>query len=605
MVRKDVDEDGVEELEGNDLKKAMKRLGHGPMRFAFGCKDGKPVLLMHPTKSAKALSQKLRSELGATKATHGTASADGKAVVLDVEGPRVSGMGRMVKTLLRKEGVAKYTQARVMVEGEEIPEDDGEDVPGGDDPALDALRELRARIQASEKQVAVILPRLGQGREDDRAFLLDYCRSSAELYRASQGCADPELAAYGKACSGRARKVAEYLKSRSGGQSGAGCAPAPAASLGGSVGKGGRNNHPDVALVQRLLAQKGYAIAADGLCGPATIAAITAFQRAHLGQADGLVEPGRNTWRALYGQPLVKPSYGGPGKGQYQKPGPGYGTSERRPRVEEVLGGSKRSAEDYPHYGVTEQSGGGDSFELSGSAYSEKTADGELDILSGKVEVDGDNVSASGTLARYKHGGTTDTVGQFEYKSGVFEDGDSWWAGKKVSEVDAKREVDFTEEFGLDDRIILKGDAAVGTASAEASISDQGLSIGAQANLAEASATIGTTGTGDQDQSVRVGASEGVGLAGRLHWGDADKDGNPEYGFGFDYGPASFDIKTEDPLRTAFQNSGGPITQAASELYDGNMTNDAMEAAAEAGAEVGGIADAASEWISGDSESEE
>ena len=119
----------------------------------------------------------------------------------------------------------------------------------------------------------------------------------------------------------------------------------------------------------------------------------------------------------------------------------------------------------------------------------------------------------------------------------------------------------------------------------------------AQANLAEASATIGTTGTGDQDQTVRFGVSEGMGYAGRVHWGDADKDGNPEYGVGADFGPVSFDVKTEDPLRTAFQNSGGPLTQAASELYDGNMTNDAMAAAADAGSFVGGVIDAAAEGL--------
>ena len=118
------DEDGVEELEGEDLKKAMRRLGKGPMRFAFGCKEGNvPVLLMHPTKSAKALSQKLRTTYSTTKTTHGTASADGKAVVLDVEGPKVNGMGRMVKKLMREESIGQYSHARVRVDGEEQVEE--------------------------------------------------------------------------------------------------------------------------------------------------------------------------------------------------------------------------------------------------------------------------------------------------------------------------------------------------------------------------------------------------------------------------------------------------------------------------------------------------
>jgi hypothetical protein len=638
MANEEQDEDGVEELEGADLKKAMKRLGRGPMRFAFGCKEGNvPVLLMHPTKSAKALSQKLRSELGATKTTHGTASADGKAVVLDVEGPKVNGMGRMVKTLLRKECVGKYTQARVRIggqeeaeeadEGGEASEGEGEVLENAINPELRALYGLRERLQASERDVAAILPRIGQGHAEDRAVLLAYCRDSAELLRGSQDCGDPELSAYGQSCAARARKLAGYLKGGGGHQpNGGGCEPS--SSISGSVGKGGANKRPDVALVQSLLAQKGYGVAADGLCGPATISAIVAFQKASTGKADGLVEPGKNTWRALTGQALVQPNYGpgyGPGNGGgygkpkpppgykptpppgykptpppgYGKPTPpGYATPEGGGRrwglVEEELG-NKGGHEDFPHYGVSETSVEGESMKGSGSVYSEKTADGEIEILGGQYESDGTNVSASGAILRHKYGGTTDTLGAAEYKRGVFTDGDGWWAGEKASMTDAKREVDFTQDLGLNENLVLKGDVAAGTASVEASISDQGLAVGAQANAAEASATVGSTGTGDQDQSVRFGVSEGVGMAGRVHWGDADKDGNPEYGVGADFGPVSFDVKTEDPLRMAFQNSGGPITQAASELYDGNMTNDAMSAAADAGQEIGG-------WFSGDGE---
>jgi hypothetical protein len=44
--------------------------------------------------------------------------------------------------------------------------------------------------------------------------------------------------------------------------------------------------------------------------------------------------------------------------------------------------------------------------------------------------------------------------------------------------------------------------------------------------------------------------SEGGGLAGRLHWGDSDGDKHREFGFGFDAGPLSVDVKSEDPLRT-------------------------------------------------------
>jgi peptidoglycan hydrolase-like protein with peptidoglycan-binding domain len=585
MSNRHEDEDGVEELEGHDLKKAMQRLGRGPMRFAFGCKDGKPVLLMHATKSAKALSQKLRSELGATKTTHGMVSADGKAIVLDVEGPPVGGMGRMVKTLLREESIGKYSHARVRIEGEYVDNgdedeeyDDSADEAGGDDSALDALREIRSRIQALEKGLAAILPRLGEGRDEDRAHVLDYCRNSVELYRSTQSCADPELAAYGKACSGRARKVAEYLKS----SQHKGCAPAT--SLGGSVGKGGGNARADVALVQSLLARKGYKIAADGSYGPATLAAIVAYQRANLGHADGLIEPGRSTWLALTGQAYAKPGYGAQHGGGYggqkpgyggQKPGPGYGGAtpgpgyggqepypayggqrgyggtgdEYLPRVEEEVG-PRRHGEDSPHHG-TEETEVPEAVEIAGTAFSEKTAFGDVDVLTGKLAVGSDGLSASGALAR---------------GSG---------------------------ELDLGDGVFLKGDAAVGSVSADAAMNAEGLAVGAQANLGEASATFGTRGTGDQDESVRLGVSRGVGLAGRVHWDDADKDGNPEYGVGADVGALAFDVKTEDPLRTAFQNSAGPLTQGAAELYDGNMTN-------AVGREVGGVVDAASQFFSGE-----
>jgi hypothetical protein len=211
-------------------------------------------------------------------------------------------------------------------------------------------------------------------------------------------------------------------------------------------------------------------------------------------------------------------------------------------------------------------------------------------ILSGSIEGDANgNVSASGYLAQTRENGETNTIGQAEYKRGVFQDGDSWWAGEKAGVAGARQETDYQKKYGLPDWMVLKGDAAAGTAGAEASISDQGLNVGAGANVGEASLTFGTQGTGDRDETLRAGVSEGVGLAGRVHWGDADKDGNPEYGVGADVGPVSFDLKTEDPLRKAIDLGVGPIAGAATELYDGNMTNDALNAAEEAGRTIGGL----------------
>jgi len=68
-----------------------------------------------------------------------------------------------------------------------------------------------------------------------------------------------------------------------------------------TVGQGGKNLEDDVKAVQAALNRRADArLTVDGRCGPATIEAIIAFQRA-LGQSkpDGRVEPRRGTARAL------------------------------------------------------------------------------------------------------------------------------------------------------------------------------------------------------------------------------------------------------------------------------------------------------------------
>jgi peptidoglycan hydrolase-like protein with peptidoglycan-binding domain len=72
------------------------------------------------------------------------------------------------------------------------------------------------------------------------------------------------------------------------------------ASIGGSVGREGENREPDVELVQKLLAARGFDPGlADGICGPLTIGAIVSFQRGFLRQPDGLIEVGGTSWRRL------------------------------------------------------------------------------------------------------------------------------------------------------------------------------------------------------------------------------------------------------------------------------------------------------------------
>jgi peptidoglycan hydrolase-like protein with peptidoglycan-binding domain len=77
--------------------------------------------------------------------------------------------------------------------------------------------------------------------------------------------------------------------------------------IGGAVGRGGKNAKEDVEAVQTALNSLAHAgLKVDGICGPKTIAAIMAFQKT-LGQLnpDGNVTPGRGTARGLAGQ--VKP----------------------------------------------------------------------------------------------------------------------------------------------------------------------------------------------------------------------------------------------------------------------------------------------------------
>ena len=99
-----------------------------------------------------------------------------------------------------------------------------------------------------------------------------------------------------------------------------------------------------------------------------------------------------------------------------------------------------------------------------------------------------------------------------------------------------------------------------------------GFNFGMQAGVGGANLTSATTGT-STDELAKVGLSEGVGAAARGFWGDGDHDGFREYGFGFDYGPLSVDLKTEDPLRTGLRNAL-PLGMLYSDalLGEGNAT---------------------------------
>ncbi|MCS6912580.1 MAG: hypothetical protein RMK29_19870 [Myxococcales bacterium] len=83
-------------------------------------------------------------------------------------------------------------------------------------------------------------------------------------------------------------------------------------------------------------------------------------------------------------------------------------------------------------------------------------------------------------------------------------------------------------------------DVGVLSAQAGAQANSSTASLGAQANIIDGSVSLG-----NDRHMVRAGLSLGVGLAGRVHYGDTDRDGVPEYGLGADFGPFSFDVKSE------------------------------------------------------------
>lgn len=71
--------------------------------------------------------------------------------------------------------------------------------------------------------------------------------------------------------------------------------------LSASVGQGGVNRREDVLLVQQLLVARGYTTlgAPSGVCDPATVVALRAYQAGFMARPDARVDPGGNTWRHL------------------------------------------------------------------------------------------------------------------------------------------------------------------------------------------------------------------------------------------------------------------------------------------------------------------
>ena len=144
-----------------------------------------------------------------------------------------------------------------------------------------------------------------------------------------------------------------------GAAAGASAAGAGAFPLGGSVGRGGKNAASDVRAVQRALG-----IAADGDCGPQTIAAIEAHQR-KMGAAkpDGRVDAGGATERSLadgggravampddkggggIGAPILDDDYSGPAVGPRGEAMAGLSLNEYGRAANEAIAAWKRDME--------------------------------------------------------------------------------------------------------------------------------------------------------------------------------------------------------------------------------------------------------------------
>lgn len=230
-----------------------------------------------------------------------------------------------------------------------------------------------------------------------------------------------------------------------------------------------------------------------------------------------------------------------------------------------------------------------------------KTSGGHA--VGGRAEVGPLHAEASGEVLHGHGKGIKSTVGYGEAKLGV-KGGEDGYAGAAAGAGLVKIEVDATEAADLPDHLVLEGDVSALNASGGVVLTDDGLSAGAQANYLEGSITAGTTGTGDTDEEGRVGLSAGGGGAGRVHWGDRDGDGLPEYGVGFDAGPVSVDVKTEDPLRTYVNAVTGAPGRVVTDLVDGNMTKGAMKKGGELLDDASDVADSllegASNWWNDD-----
>ena len=158
----DEEEEEVDGLDPESLRTHMRLLAKGPLPFAFGVGNGGVVAFaLDRKRKGPSLMSKLKQASGCTSATFGLASVEGKELVLDVEGPALSGIAKKLRTFLRENQPLPYTQVRVAgiedVEDEdpaEEPEQPRKPEPTlEDDPPLNMIRpyEISGSVGAGGK----------------------------------------------------------------------------------------------------------------------------------------------------------------------------------------------------------------------------------------------------------------------------------------------------------------------------------------------------------------------------------------------------------------------------------------------------------------------
>ena len=118
-----------------------------------------------------------------------------------------------------------------------------------------------------------------------------------------------------------------------------------------------------------------------------------------------------------------------------------------------------------------------------------------------------------------------------------------------------KNELNLSKILGLDEKYKLKSESEILTSNAGIVLDRKAgsLSAGFGTNLAMDAVTSAIEDKDRMDdESERFGVGLGLGPSGaaRLHASDADGDGHKEYGFGFDFGPFTYDFKSEDPVES-------------------------------------------------------